>query len=170
MDTYSDIKRTLQEICHNSADVFHLARVLAVTGQTCDAMIGGTLKITGIRLRAAQDNAPTGILVKPTVGSYILIADLSEGNKTDFAAVMFSQIDSITVNQGNNGGLVNITQLTQRLNNIENDINSLKQAFAAWTPVSQDGGAALRAAAAAWYGQQLQTTQNADYEDTSVKH
>lgn len=170
MSTYSDIKRKLQEICHNSTDVFHIARVVAVSGDTCDVMLGERLRISGVRLRAAQDNAQTGIQVKPSVGSYILIADISEGGKTDFAVVMFSQIDSITINQGNNGGLVNISQLTQKLNNIENDINTLKDIFAGWTPFAQDGGAALKTAAATWAGQRLTTTNDNDYEDDKIKH
>ncbi|MBQ9439254.1 MAG: hypothetical protein IJU35_01455 [Paludibacteraceae bacterium] len=171
MDTYSDIKRKLQEICHNSTELFHIAQVLAVTGDTCDVMIGGTLKISGVRLRAAQDNAPTGILVKPTIGSYIIIADLSEGNKTSFAAIMFSQIDSITINQGNNGGLIKIKELTDKLNNLVDEVNSLKDTFNGHIHEGT-GYAAFKLTITTPTSQASDVSKfkKDDYEDTKVKH
>ena len=47
------------------------------------------------------------------------------------------------MNGGSLGGLVKVEDITTRLNLIEKDINKLKQAFTSWSPVPQDGGAAL---------------------------
>lgn len=77
--------------------------------------------------------------------------------------------DGITLNGGSLGGLVKVQDLTTRLNNIENDINSLKQVFSAWSPVPQDGGAALKASVASWAGQSLTLTKRNDYENEKVK-
>lgn len=78
--------------------------------------------------------------------------------------------DGIVFNGGNLGGLAVVGDLARRLNLIENDINTLKSVFSAWVPVSQDGGAALSTAAAAWAASQLSLTHASDYENTKVKH
>ena len=55
--------------------------------------------------------------------------------------------DSAAVfNGGDLGGLINVADLTDRLNTIEKDINNLKSVMSSWVPVSQDGGAALKSA------------------------
>lgn len=78
--------------------------------------------------------------------------------------------DNITLNGGSLGGLINIEDITTKLNNIENDLNTIKTAFNSWTPVSQDGGAALKASAAAWAASSLTLSVRSDYEDTIVQH
>lgn len=78
--------------------------------------------------------------------------------------------DDIIFNGGNLNGLVKIDDLTNRLNIIEKDINNIKKVFASgWTPVPQDGGAALKAAAAAWAAATLTETVRGDYENTKIK-
>lgn len=77
--------------------------------------------------------------------------------------------ENIIFNGGDLGGLIKVEDLTKRLNLIENDINKLKTVMSGWAPVSQDGGAALRTAAASWYGAQLTTTKRGDYENTKIK-
>jgi len=46
-----------------------------------------------------------------------------------------------------------------QLDNLADDINALKTAISGWAPVPNDGGAALKAALAAWYGAALTTTE-----------
>lgn len=78
--------------------------------------------------------------------------------------------DNIIFNGGNLNGMVKIDDLTTRLNIIEKDINNLKTVLASgWTPVPQDGGAALKAAAAAWAAASLTETVRSDYENTKIK-
>lgn len=77
--------------------------------------------------------------------------------------------ENIIFNGGDLGGLIKIEDLTKRLNLIENDINKLKTAMSGWTPAPQDGGAALKTAAASWFGAQLTTTKRGDYENTKIK-
>ena len=77
--------------------------------------------------------------------------------------------DGIVLNGGSLGGLVKVKELTDRLNAIENDINSLKSVFTGWAPTPQDGGAALKGAVASWAGQRLTPTKRGDYENEKVK-
>lgn len=76
--------------------------------------------------------------------------------------------DAITFNGGENKGLVLVESLCDRLNTIEDDINSLKQAFSSWKPVAQDGGSALQVLAASWAGQTLQKTAVGDIENEKI--
>lgn len=78
--------------------------------------------------------------------------------------------DEIVFNKGENGGLVNVDGLTTQLNAVENDLNTLKTIFSSWIPAAQDGGATLKTATAKWAGEQLTTSKNTDYENTSIKH
>lgn len=78
--------------------------------------------------------------------------------------------EGIILNGGSFGGTVKVEQLTERINTIENDINELKNAFSAWVPVSQDGGAALSALTMTWASGLLTPTQRGDYENEKVKH
>lgn len=66
--------------------------------------------------------------------------------------------------------MVKAEQLAQRINAIEKDINTLKNVFSAWVTTPNDGGAALKLAAAAWAGSLLTLTQRSDYENGKVKH
>ena len=77
--------------------------------------------------------------------------------------------DNIIFNGGSLGGLVKIEELTERLNIIENDINTLKTVFSSWTPVSQDGGAALKTNATSWAADSLTPTTRDDYENDLVQ-
>lgn len=77
--------------------------------------------------------------------------------------------DGIVLNGGSLGGLVKVKELTDRLNAIENDINSLKSVFTGWTPAPQDGGAALKGSVSSWAGQRLTLTKQGDYENEKVK-
>ena len=78
--------------------------------------------------------------------------------------------EGVILNGGSFGGMVKAEQLAQRINAIEKDINTLKNVFSAWVTTPNDGGAALKLAAAAWAGSLLTLTQRSDYENGNVKH
>lgn len=77
--------------------------------------------------------------------------------------------DGVVLNGGELGGLIKVKELTSRINDIEKDINSLKDVFAGWVAVPQDGGAALKAASGVWAGSKLTLTKRGDYENEKVK-
>lgn len=77
--------------------------------------------------------------------------------------------DGIILNSGNKGGLVLLDKVVSQLNALENDINSLKQCFSSWAPISMDGGAALKSLLLAWCANQLAATQKSQIENTEIK-
>jgi len=129
--------------------------VIAITGKTQS-------EIPDVRLMSAVDD---GFLLVPVVGSNVCIIATPQ---SDAYISQYSEIEEIIMRGGDLGGLVKLLDAVERYNKIEDDINKLKQAFTTWTPTPNDGGAALKAAAASWSGQQLQKTVRADIENKKI--
>lgn len=178
MDTYSEIAKALRQIVGrdgNSAPVF-TGEVKSVEGETCTVLIG-ELEVPDVLLTPADDGKEGKLIITPKTGSMVTVADLSGGELRHLSVVQWGEVekitltaDSIELNGGENGGLVNIQDLTGKLNNLEKDINSLKRVFTTWVPVPQDGGSSLKAGVASWAAQQLVQTQVSELEDDKITH
>lgn len=114
--------------------------------------------------------------VKPAKGSLCLIG-LVEGLEVSTFLISAGEIElietkanEIIYNDGGNEGFVKVKETVARLNAIESDLNTLKSVFQSWITVPEDGGAALKAAAATWFGQQLALTEQDDIENDKIKH
>lgn len=135
--------------------------------KTCDLDDDG-LMMYGIRLQSVT-NAAAGILKVPKKGTAALAVKIEDGD--GFMLLDCAEYEKIIINGGNNGGLINIESLVNKINAIEKDINALKNIFkTTWVVAPQDGGAALKTAAATWAGQTIAQTRTADIEDTTVTH
>lgn len=149
--------------------------VKSVEGATCTVVrVLDNLEIPDVRLNC-HSTENSGIVVTPKVDSYVLVTSIDGHNHfvsqcSEVEKITINCDTKIIINDGNNGGLVNIEKLTQKLKTIETDINSLKNKITAWIPVAQDGGAALKGAVETWAGDLLAITQTSDYEDTKVTH
>lgn len=179
MDKSKEIKEVIKSIVGVPGMMFVIGKVESVGDETCSVKIADRIVINDVRLNASADGNADNILIKPKVGSMVLMADLSGGELRSLVVISFSALESMTVkfegdvviNGGDNEGLVKVVPLKDRLNAIENDINSLKQVFSAsWVPVVYDGGASLKAAAASWAAQTLATTSKEDIENPKIKH
>ena len=160
--------------------------------------INESAPLLGVNLQANQ-GSDFGVCLFPEVGSFVVVGFVADGaagvvllcDKIESAEIVIGDASAlisadgisvkvadtsamldksaVTLNGGSLGGLVKVVELTQRLNLIENDINSLKGIFAAWAPVPQDGGAALAAASTGWASSILTPTVRSDYENDKVK-
>ena len=163
----------------------------AETKFVCDVQMltDGNPTYLQVPLKVLQGSQASFIEI-PNMGSYCLIS-FRDGNK-DRPQILFvdsvlkilvncSSIkietnsfiinsDSTIFNEGLNGGLTKVAELTQKLNNLEDNVNNLKDVFTGWTPVPSDGGAALKTAAATWAGDKLTKTEQAEIEDTTITH
>lgn len=104
----------------------------------------------------------------PKASSRVLLG-IIEG-KRQAAFLIWADTQELHLNGDAHGGLVKAEELASRLNALEQDINNLKLVFSTWAPVTQDGGAALKGAAATWYAQQLTTTTSQQLQNTQVQH
>lgn len=177
MDTYAEIARAIRAITGGiGGTALFTAEVKSVEGETCTVLVG-ELEVPDVLLTPADEGADGKLVITPKEGSQVTVADLSGGELRHLAVVHWGEVekisltaDSIELNGGDNGGLVKIEALTDKINNIEKDINKLKQAFTTWVPVPQDGGASLKGGVASWAAQQLVQTQVSDLEDDKITH
>ena len=114
--------------------------------------------------------------VQPVVDSTCLIG-IVEGEEANGFLLVASEAERIEIkantliefNGGTLGSLVKIEALKNKLNALEQDINSLKTAISGWTAVPNDGGAALKVALSSYYSNQLTVTQLADLANNKIK-
>jgi hypothetical protein len=139
-----------------------VARNVDAAHGVCDVEIEGKAPAEG----ALIGNAESGVMVVPKDGSVVAVVWVS---KTTAVVVMVAEVEEIRLMGGQMGGLVKVEELVKKLNAVEKDLNNLKQVFKGWVPVSQDGGAALKTAAATWATRQLTETQKSDIENEKVK-
>jgi len=66
--------------------------------------------------------------------------------------------------------IADINALTERYNILEDDLNTLKEAFINWVPVTTDGGAALKAITTDWQVATLIQTEVDDIKDEKIKN
>jgi hypothetical protein len=71
---------------------------------------------------------------------------------------------------GSDDNLMKYAQAAATIEEIQQDIAALKQAFTTWVPVPSDGGAALKAAAASWFAQPLvEQIAGAKFDEVKTK-
>lgn len=186
MDIYGQIAQTIKKMGAAHGVILFSADVKSVDGDTCTLIIG-SLELTDVRLRAVVNSENDKIVVTPKAGSRVLAADMSGGSYSDLAVLSYSEAekvevvieqttctidkDGIVMNGGNNGGLINIQELTDRLNSLvdwcENHTHD-----GVITAVSGGSGAP----AVGTSGNSGVPTKKpdvfykGDYEDTKVKH
>ncbi|OJV30446.1 MAG: hypothetical protein BGO32_08615 [Bacteroidetes bacterium 37-13] len=186
-----EIKEALKQLIGEPDGTMLNAVVKAVdwSKRECTVTLPDGREIEEVRLRAVADGEDTGIAVKPKVDSQVLVGVI--GN--ELCVLLFTEVDTvelkmqdveltveggkvklkakeIELNGGNNKGLVKVLEAVNKYNAIERDLNTVKTVFSTWTPVAQDGGAALKGAISSWAGQQLTETKQSDIENDKVKH
>jgi hypothetical protein len=98
MDIYGKIREKLVKISGGSMPLIFPAAIESIDGETCSVRLAGELVITGVRLRAVINDNADRLLITPRTGSYVLVADLSNGNYRSLAVVAYSEIDSVEIN------------------------------------------------------------------------
>lgn len=145
-----------------------VAQVQKVDGATCTVVRqGDNLKIAGVRLNELSDES-VGMVIKPKADSFVLVARIDDFN---YYVSLYSEIDSvdiqcdkITINGGDNGGLINIKDLTKQLNALVDTFNNHTHA------VSTEGSATAQSGTAAVTPNQAEKFNINDYQDDKIKH
>lgn len=136
--------------------------VESVEGNTCTCRIG-SIVVEGVRLRASEAQSDTPVLITPRKGSAVLLADLT-GDLTTLAVISVDEVESITLNGGKLGGLVNIEMITEALNRLVDIFNKHTHQVSTTGSASAQSGMAAPVAAKAF------TFSRNDYEDTLITH
>lgn len=168
MDPYRELREHLANIGGGKATNLYQGVVTALSDITCEVSIDG-LSIPDVRLRASTEVDGAQIIVRPAVGSVVIVGSLT-GDLDHLVVLSMDRSEEVIINGGKLGGLIKIQELTQKLNALESEVNNLKQLFASWVPVKGDGGAVLRGLLGSWAGKRLTLSRREDYEDTKVKH
>lgn len=168
MDPYRELRERLENIGGGKATNLYQGVVTDLSDVTCEVSIDG-LSIPDVRLRASTEVDGAQIIVRPAVGSVVIVGSLT-GDLDHLVVLSMDRAEEVIINGGSLGGIVKVEELTNKLNTLEREINDIKQVLSSWTPVPNDGGAALKAAVASWAGKPLTLTRREDYEDTKVTH
>lgn len=172
MGRTQDIKEAIRAIAGTrggGSGLLLVGTVKSVERESCTVAVGG-LDLDEVRLTAANDWAEGKLLVTPAEGSAVLLADLSGGTLRDLAVVGFTKVkkiettcEQITLNGGENGGLVNIKELKRWMGNVESDLTALKTLLQT-SPIAGNG-----APAAIVFNPRTQSVAS-NIEDTTITH
>lgn len=134
--------------------------VKSVTGNLCDVEIGNIV-IPDVRIRASELDDAGEMLVTPKIGSAVILGSLS-GDLSQLVVLRVDHIESIIINGGKLGGLVNIEQLTDKINELVNTFNTHTHNVT----VSHPGGTFTTVTP----GSSASSFNKDDYEDENIKH
>jgi hypothetical protein len=177
MSLNEDIRKALRNFMKSSGEKY--GKVCTAINVSCDTVQGmmlcdcvpldGSAVIEDVRIVADFNTNSTtaGIILVPSENSIVIVNFI---NSTTAYLAMVSEVDNIYLDGNNYGGLVKVIDLTTKLNNLELLVNKLVTALNTWTPVSGDGGAALKTLIIAASPVTLTPTVRANIESTFVKH
>lgn len=141
--------------------------VVAVEDLTCTVKIGDA-EIEGVRLRASLTGRDRQILTVPKVGSCVTLGCLT-ADLNNLVVLQVDEIEKIIVNGGELGGLINIQELTDK-------INALVEAFNSHTHLLPTGavitsaGSSINPVTVPAITKKAAKLNKKDYEDETIKH
>lgn len=163
MDQYRRLRDNLMKVMGAGKEItIWQGIVKSVEGTTCTVTFG-TLDVEGVRLRASLAENESHLLIVPKVGTAVVVGSLS--NDLSLLVVLaVDEVESITINGGKLGGLINIESLTQKINELVRTFNNHTH------QVSTTGSATAQTGTAAAVTSKASELNKSDYEDTRVTH
>lgn len=177
MDKQAQIRERLKEIMKGVAPEFSmLAQVKEVSEAefTCTLYDEeSTLEFFDVRLRPVLDGKEC-VTIMPKLDTWALAVRIEDSDEWMVVAVGEAQkihikCDEIVINGGTKGGLVNWPDAKTQLDKTNEVVQALVNALTNWTPIANDGGAALKTYASTQLAGK-QVGNFANLEDTKVKH
>lgn len=163
MDQYRRLRDNLMQMIGAGKEItIWQGIVKSVEGTTCTVTFG-TLDVEGVRLRASLAENESHLLIVPKVNTAVVVGSLS--NDLSLLVVLaVDEVESITINGGKLGGLINIESLTQKINELVRTFNNHTH------QVSTTGSATAQTGTAASVTSKASELNKSDYEDTKVTH
>lgn len=164
-----NIQDLIRKLADNGDQVYsQVCRVISVDQdeRTCEVEpLSGGADIPSCRLQASL-GLTDGLVLFPSVDSFVIVTWLSKNSA--FVSVC-GQVDEIRLNGDQHGGIIIADKLKDEIDKNSQFLDQLKQILDSWTPVAQDGGAALKAAWMA-ISSSCQTADLTDITNDIVKH
>ena len=145
--------------------------VTSTDGVTCSCRFG-EMEVSGIRLRASLTDRERQMLIVPKTGSAVIIGSLS-GDLAQAVVLQVDEADRIEINGGQLGGLVNIEDLTEKINELVDAFNGHTHSLPTGAvSVSGPAGAMSNTAPVSVpaISQKADKLNKDDYEDSTIKH
>ena len=141
--------------------------VTAVDGQTCTVQIGEA-RFEGVRLRASLSSRDRQMLIVPKIGSPVTLGCLT-GDLNNLVVLQVDEVESITINGGKLGGLINIEDLTTKINELVDAFNRHSHTIMSGAIVTT-GGPNTTPVDVPSPMIKASRFNKKDYEDTSITH
>ncbi len=177
MNNLSKIKESIQSIAGRNTidDCYVVGEVTEADGTTCSVKINETLTLTDVLCVAADDGDNDNIKIKPAIGSKVLMADLSGGTLRQMVVVAYTQIaelempkiDNIIINGGGKGAIINIEDLTSKINEVIDVLNELINSYNSHTHSVPSFGTSGTAVPSS---KNAKTLCISDFADNTIKH
>ena len=163
MDQYRRLRDNLMQMIGAGKEItIWQGIVKIVEGTTCTVTFG-TLDVEGVRLRASLAENESHLRIVPKVNTAVVVGSLS--NDLSLLVVLaVDEVESITINGGKRGGLINIESLTQKINELVRTFNNHTH------QVSTTGSATAQTGTADAVTSKASELNKSDYEDTKVTH
>lgn len=160
MDEYRRLQELLRDAGGGRETTLYQGVVKSVEGQTCTVTVGN-VDVPGVRLKASETEDKGRMLVTPKVGTAVTMGSLS-GDMAELVVVQVDHVERIELNGGLLGGLVNIEELTAKINELVDAFNSHTHQVT----VAHPGGTftTVKPMKAA------NRFAKGDYEDETIKH
>lgn len=184
-----ELHKALEDLIHKNIPVTLRACKVDEVDKNDDTIdvtpVDGGPAFNSVKLKAVKNSDNTKMVTYPAVGSNVIIG-LIRNNSNNTFVVQYSAFESILIqlsndfkcelknsgdlifNDGQKGGLINITDLTTEINSRLTAIQTAVAAgFSALAPL--DNSASINAFNASWAAG-VTNLQKSTYEDTKIKH
>ena len=141
--------------------------VESVEGITCTVRFG-KMAVSGVRLRASEASEDAQMLIVPRKDSAVIVGSLT-GDLTELAVLSVDTIERIEINGGQLGGLINIQDLTDKINELVDAFNRHTHTIAQGAIICGEYPS-IKPVTVPAITSKASRLNKADYEDDTVKH
>lgn len=170
MSVESQIREAIRAIAGvaDGKTAFFLAEVSAVdeSGETCSVR-AFEAEWSDVRLTAVSGGSD--LKVFPSVGSLVMVADLSGGRMGDLAVVMFSTFDRIEMHEAKHT-VANADVLRKELQKLTGRVDGIIKAIKDSVAVTDYSGAGLQRSMSSLLDLITEKEDFSDIEDETIKH
>jgi hypothetical protein len=159
--------RNLQEAVGTAPITVYQGIVVSVEDTTCTVRFG-SMDVSGVRLRASEASDDAQLLIVPRKDTAVIVGSLS-GDLADLAVLSVDAVDRIEINGGKLGGLINIQELTDKINDLVDAFNKHTHTISSGAVVCGTYPNANPVTVPA-VTSKANKLDKSDYEDETIKH